>query len=289
MKKIIPIILLILLLLSACGFETKVDPTPTPIATLEPTPTPTPEPTPTPDLNTYDDLIASVYSHVEGSDDDRMNNIKLAIEKINGIKIQSGEVFSFNDAVGLTTEENGFKYAPIYNDRGRYPDDEVFEYGGGVNQVASTLYCASLYGCMNPVERYPHHFAYSGDGYLRRGRDAYVSNNGIDEIKDLKFENSLEYPVLIKVFLDEDPDSDKLYVEIYGYNPDGLRGEPWTDTNSLYLAGFDYVCDRYQSINFRTVTDSNGNQRVDDINFDYDGDGKLDYDIYYWHERDYVW
>lgn len=262
-------------------------PATTPEPTPEPDPLSTPEPSPTPDLNTYDDTIASVYSHTDGSDESRMNNIKIALQKIDGVKIMPGETFSFNDTVGPTTGENGYKTAQIYNDRGRYPDDEVFELGGGVNQVASTLYCASLYGVLDPVERYPHYYWLTGDGYLKRGRDAYVCNNGEDETKDLKIKNSFSDPVMIKAWLDDS--SDKLYVEIRGTNPDNLRAEPFYDTISHYLSGFPSVCCTYETRNFRNVSDKNGKVRTDNLNFDYNGDGNPDYDMYHWHESDYVW
>lgn len=261
------------------------EPEPTP----ESTPEPTPEPTPEADQYTYEDRIASVYSHTNNSAPERMDNIRLAIEKLDGTRIMPGEVFSFNEALGPVTEENGFKDAQIYFDNGRYPEDEVYELGGGVNQVASTIYCASLYGVLDPVERYPHHFWLSGDGYLKRGRDAYVCNNGVGETKDLKIKNSFADPVKLKIWRDEDGGSDKLYVEIWGTNPDNLRGEPYYETYSYYLKAKPDVCDRYETRNYRKVTGSGGYTRDDDLNFDYDGDGTVDYDIYYWHESDYVW
>ena len=258
-----------------------------PSAEPEATPQPTQKPSPAPDLNTYDDTIASVYSHTDGSDEARLNNIRLALQKIDGIKIMPGETFSFNENVGPTTEKEGYKTAQIYNDRGRYPNDEVFELGGGVNQVASTLYCASLYGVLEPVERYPHYFWLTGDGYLKRGRDAYVCNNGENETKDLKIKNSFPNPVMIKAWLDDG--SDKLYVEILGTNPDHLSAEPYYETISHYLSGFPSVCCTYETRNFRNVKDINGQLRTDDLSFDYDGDGNPDYDMYHWHESDYVW
>lgn len=259
------------------------------VSTPAPSPEPEEEQKKTADLSayTFDDTLASVYSHVSGSDEARINNINKAIEKLDGTVIMPGETFSFNETVGAIDAEHGYENAQIYNDGGRYPNDEVYETGGGVNQLASTLYCASIYGVLDPVERYPHNFWLTGNGYLKRGRDAYVCNNGENETRDLKIKNSYDSPVMIKAWLDDD--GDKLHVELYGTNPTGLRAEPYDETISHYLQSKPDVCCTYEVHNFRNVYDNKGLVRTDDLNLDLDGDGEPDYDFYQWHEEDYVW
>jgi len=78
----------------------------------------------------------------------RNENISLAANSIKGKIIEPGEVFSYNDAVGPTTKENGYKRARIFV-RGK----KALGYGGGVCQVSSTLYNAAESAGMQIVER----------------------------------------------------------------------------------------------------------------------------------------
>ena len=83
---------------------------------------------------------AAVYANARtalyDASDNKINNIRLAVEAINGTYVRAGEAFSFNDVVGARTGARGYRSAP--NGRG------VNVTGGGVSQVASTLYMALL-------------------------------------------------------------------------------------------------------------------------------------------------
>ena len=61
--------------------------------------------------------------------------MKLAAKAINGIVLQPGEEFSFNNRVGERTEAKGYQAAAAYNN-----GEVVQEIGGGVCQVSSTMY-----------------------------------------------------------------------------------------------------------------------------------------------------
>lgn len=65
---------------------------------------------------------------------DKRNNISLAVSAIDGTELDYGETFSFNDIVGERSEYRG--YVSAENGRG------VRVTGGGVAQVAATLYLA---------------------------------------------------------------------------------------------------------------------------------------------------
>ena len=69
-------------------------------------------------------------------DSDKRNNISLAVSAIDGTELDYGETFSFNDTVGARSEYRG--YVSAENGRG------VRVTGGGVAQVAATLYLALL-------------------------------------------------------------------------------------------------------------------------------------------------
>ena len=73
---------------------------------------------------------------LEGASSNNRRNIERAAASINGARVDSGGRFSFNATVGPRTKANG--YVPAENARG------VDVTGGGVSQVATTLYLALL-------------------------------------------------------------------------------------------------------------------------------------------------
>ncbi len=123
------------------------------------------------------------------SNSDRNNNIRIACEAIDGIILQAGEEFSFNEATGNRTEAKGYKMATAY------VNGEVsMEPGGGVCQVSSTLYNAVIYSGMTTTERHAHTFKPS---YVPAGEDAMVSYDGYDG-PDMKFINSTQSAIAIR-------------------------------------------------------------------------------------------
>lgn len=118
---------------------------------------------------------------------DRTHNVTLACEKINGTVLLPGETFSFNQVVGVRSYETGFRDAKIF------AQGEVIDgVGGGICQVASTIYAASLLADLQTVERRCHRFAVS---YIKLGYDATVAYGSID----FRFANNTDYPLRIEV------------------------------------------------------------------------------------------
>ena len=89
-----------------------------------------------------------------GSTQIRISNIGLACEKLNGLILMPGESFSYNETIGERTPEAGFGYAPAYNG-----DEVVYEVGGGICQVSSTLYNSVLAANLQVDARTCHNFA----------------------------------------------------------------------------------------------------------------------------------
>lgn len=81
-------------------------------------------------------FMADASTPLKGASRAMLHNIELAAEAIDGIYIPYGEYFSFNDVVGPRSSDYGFKSAK--NGRG------AKVYGGGVSQVATTMYLALL-------------------------------------------------------------------------------------------------------------------------------------------------
>ncbi len=121
----------------------------------------------------------------------RTTNLRLACEAINGTILKPGDVFSFNDVVGERTEAKGYLPATIYGGEG----ESVDGIGGGICQVASTIYYATLHMDLKQVQREPHMYAVT---YVDLGMDATVYWKSID----YKFENTLDYPIKIQANLD---------------------------------------------------------------------------------------
>jgi len=131
--------------------------------------------------------LYSFTTYFDGTNAPRVNNIRLAAQKVSGTVIQPGGTFSFNRIVGERTEERGFKKAKII-EGGRY----VEGLGGGVCQVSTTLYNAALLSGLEITEYHPHSLAVS---YVAPSRDAMVSGNYFD----LKFKNNSITPIYIGV------------------------------------------------------------------------------------------
>ncbi|WP_070377415.1 VanW family protein [Rhodococcus sp. WMMA185] len=113
-------------------------------------------------------------------------NIRLAAAQINGALIKPGDTFSMNDYTGPRGTAQGYVESGIIN-YGR-PDTAV---GGGVSQVATTLYNAAYFAGMEDVEHTEHSY------YISRypeAREATVFEGAID----LKFRNTSDTGVLIE-------------------------------------------------------------------------------------------
>lgn len=120
---------------------------------------------------------ASFSTSYAASSDGRKHNIALAAKKLNGIKIPIDEEFSFNNAVGARSVENGFKTAKIILN-GEFADGV----GGGVCQVSSTIYNCALLSGLTVTEQHSHSLSV---GYVEPSFDAMVNSY----TSDLKFLN----------------------------------------------------------------------------------------------------
>ncbi len=119
-----------------------------------------------------DQLVARASTPIFGSANKR-NNIELAADSISGVCLERYDQFSFNDLVGPRTQDAGYQKA--LNGRG------VQVVGGGVAQVASTVYLAvkELKNCveMGSVRTYGKNFV---DGYVSDSQDAIVTDYNAD-------------------------------------------------------------------------------------------------------------
>ena len=101
-------------------------------------------------------------------DDDKLANLRLAAQSIDGVTVAAGDSFSFNDTVGPREKRRGYREAP--NGRG------VPVTGGGVAQAASTLYMTLLQiddVDIDPVKTYGSRFS---DDYVQDPNLAIVAD-----------------------------------------------------------------------------------------------------------------
>lgn len=171
-------------------------------------------------------LRSSFSTNVADSTGARKTNVKVALSKIDGLKINPGESVSFNYLTGPHTLDNGYKVATIiYN--GRFTDGV----GGGICQASTTLYNALIRADIQIDEVNKHTLPVK---YVPLALDAMVA----EYISDLRFTNNLDCPIFISAYTD----SEKAYVDIYGEKmEDGLEIKTRSETIRTIKHGGDNV------------------------------------------------
>lgn len=140
--------------------------------------------------------IGSYTTSILDKEASRLNNIKLASERIDGFKLLPGDEFSFNRIVGKRTEEKGYEDATIIIRRKGVPKKGI-GVGGGICQVSSTLFNAAEACKLNIIERHKHSKTV---GYVPKGKDATVNYGSYD----FRFSNNRSYPIMIRTYLSSD-------------------------------------------------------------------------------------
>jgi vancomycin resistance protein YoaR len=149
------------------------------------------------------------------STDDRAFNVKLAAQRLNGIVIAPNEVFSFNGALGEVSAATGYRES--YSIIGDYT---VRDTGGGVCQVATTLFRAVFFGGYTIEDRSAH--AYRIRRYEQEGMPLGLDATVYDPGTDFKFRNDGPSYLLIQTAIDDAKGTLVFY--LYGTKPD------WTVT-----------------------------------------------------------
>ncbi|MBA2332925.1 MAG: VanW family protein [Actinobacteria bacterium] len=144
------------------------------------------------------------YTTLNAGTSNRITNLRRAIELLGGALVAPGGTFSFNNRVGPRTLERGFLPAPVII-RDEYDEDV----GGGVSQVATTVFNAAWESGVKIVERNPHSL------YISRyqlGRDATVNYPDLD----LRFLNDTPKWILVAASWD----GGSITVSLYGGGPE---------------------------------------------------------------------
>ena len=139
-------------------------------------------------------IVGTYSTKLTDKTEGRVHNIKLAISKLDGTKVEAGQIFSFNDTIGPREEKDGYKEAIIFDGHG----NKTKGFGGGVCQVTTTLYNAALNAGLEIEERHEHSREVP---YIEKGADATVSFYGNE---DLKFKNTKDYTITIRAEATDD-------------------------------------------------------------------------------------
>ena len=148
----------------------------------------------------------------------RGTNLKVALNFIDGVILEPGEVFSF------------YEYAGPY-DRDGY----VFYYefvGNGVCQIASTIYNTALLGGLEIVKRYPHA---KKSVYVPGGLDATVASYSSGWYVDFQFKNTYDYPLYISAYAT----GGEAHVDFWS-NHDAKKGKTYS-TESVQIGDRGYA------------------------------------------------
>ena len=137
----------------------------------------------------------------------RTHNLKLAASVVNETIVMPGEEFSLNQALGPRIIDRGYKNAPTYINGRSVPTP-----GGGVCQIATTIYNAALLAGLDITERHHHSKPVP---YCPTGRDATVYYGALD----LKFRNNLAHPILLLCWVE----GNRLHASIIGSREDKVE------------------------------------------------------------------
>ncbi len=148
------------------------------------------------------------YTTEYGGEPNRLHNVRLVAELIDGALVAPGATFSFNETTGERTAEKGFLEAPVIIN-----GELQTGLGGGICQVSTTVFNAAYEAGLEIATRTNHALYIS---HYPLGRDATVNYPDLD----LRFRNDTSSWLLLRTFVGDSA----LTVNLYG-SPAGRRVE----------------------------------------------------------------
>jgi vancomycin resistance protein YoaR len=140
-------------------------------------------------------------SNFSGSPTNRRHNIKVGADTLNGLLIKPGEEFSLISALGNIDATAGYLQELVIKGNKTVP-----EYGGGLCQIGTTTFRATLASGLPILERRNH--SYRVRYYEPAGTDATI----YDPSPDFRFLNDTQHYVLIQTRIE----GDELIFEFWG-------------------------------------------------------------------------
>ena len=150
------------------------------------------------------EAVGECTTSIESSSSNRKTNVRVALSRFNGLRVDPGETVSFNAVALERTLANGYKEGIEYSE-----GESTTGIGGGTCQASTTLYGALLQAGVTIVERHNHSMTV---GYVEPSLDASVTDSGS---KDLVFRNDSDLPIYIYTTVTDTTAT----VRIYGEKP----------------------------------------------------------------------
>ncbi len=137
-------------------------------------------------------IIISQPIYTTAFSENKIHNLKLAIQRIENLIIQPGEIFSFWHLVGQPNQSQGYLIG-----RSLIENEVRANYGGGLCQLSGLLYFLAIKGGLKIIERASH----SLDIYTNETRFSPLGSDAtvVYGYKDLRLENSLDIPICFRV------------------------------------------------------------------------------------------
>ena len=152
------------------------------------------------------DLVSEFTTKTPG--ENRVHNIHLMADTIDGTVVWPGDEFSINEAIGPRTEAKGYKRDGAIIGGEVICCDEPANVGGGVSQYGTTIYNAIFFGCYEDLEHTPHSI------YISRYPEGREATLGFPQ-PDVRFRNDTDAPVIIRSAYDG---NSTITVKFYGDN-----------------------------------------------------------------------
>lgn len=130
-------------------------------------------------------MISSCKTSARSSSANRLVNLRIACEQLNGLRIDPGQSFSYNETLGKRTKDKGYKRAPAVSG-----GVHTMQLGGGICQVSTTLFNAVGTAGLKITERHPHTIPST---YVKIGLDATVNWPN----QDFQFTNDTDSPIYL--------------------------------------------------------------------------------------------
>ena len=168
------------------------------------------------ELASIQDVLGTCTTDFSSSGAARSTNLSVGAAKINGRVMMPGEVLSGYECLQPFTTSNGYKTAAAY-ENGKVVDS----IGGGVCQIATTLYGASLEAEVEIVQRQNHSMIVT---YVEPSMDAAIAGT----YKDIKIKNNYSTPIYVEAYTS----GKKLTFTLYGKEtrPEGRKVEYISET-----------------------------------------------------------
>lgn len=137
-------------------------------------------------LSTIQDVLGTFSTDFSSSGNSRATNLRVGAGKINGHVLLPGETLSGYECMHPFTTANGYATAASY-ENGQVVDSV----GGGVCQISTTLYNASLRAELEITQRQNHSMIVT---YVKPSEDAAIAGT----YKDLKVTNNYTTPIYVE-------------------------------------------------------------------------------------------